>query len=269
MRRRRKKIDDHENYERWLLTYADMITLLLALFIVMYSVSAVDARKFGKISEALNTVLKGGSSILRHDEVSDKTGHGWMKLGDLRVFQQKIEERFNTLGKDEHLQTEVTERGLVIHIVESSLFDEGSADLKARAMEVLDMVAEELKGLPNHIRIEGHTDDRPISTPQYPSNWELSSARATSVVRYLVDYHDIPQDRISALGYGEYRPVKPNNSIENRAMNRRVDIVVLTTELSMTEPEAQNYETDENAPSEALSEIEAPDPALQAESTEQ
>ena len=173
------------------------------------------------------------------------------------------------MGKNEHLQTEVTERGLVIHIVESSLFDEGSADLKPRAMEVLDVVADELKDIPNHIRIEGHTDDRPISTPQYPSNWELSSARATSVVRYLVDNHDIPQNRISALGYGEYRPVKPNNSIENRALNRRVDIVILTTELSMTEPESQNYFNDESATSEAAAETEAPDQMVQTEQTEQ
>ncbi|MBU0983468.1 MAG: OmpA family protein, partial [candidate division Zixibacteria bacterium] len=188
MRRRRKKMENGDNHERWLLTYADMITLLLAFFIVMYSMSRIDAKKFGKVTEALNSVLKGGTSVLRKEVAEDqKTGHGLLKFGSLRLVQQKIQERFQTLGRNEELQTEITERGLVIHIVESSLFDEGSAELKPRALDVLDLVATQIADMPNHIRIEGHTDDRPIQTAQYPSNWELSSARATSVVRYLSD----------------------------------------------------------------------------------
>lgn len=242
--RRRRKLDNDENLERWLLTYADLITLLLAFFIVMYSMSQVDNKKFGKVSEALNTILRGGTSVLRHQLEQDKTGHGLLKLGNLRLVQQKVEERFRTLGRQEELQTEITERGLVIHIVESALFDVGSAELRERAMEVLDLVAEEVKDRPNHIRVEGHTDDRPIQTNIFPSNWELSSARATSVVRYMSDNHGISPDRISALGYGEYRPVRPNNSVENRAKNRRVDVVVLTMELTLTEPTSQLYYTD-------------------------
>ncbi|MCP4683882.1 MAG: OmpA family protein [bacterium] len=242
--RRRRKIDSDENLERWLLTYADLITLLLAFFIVMYSMSQVDNKKFGKVSEALNTILKGGSSVLKHELEKDKTGHGLLKLGNLRLVQQKIEERFRQLGRQEELQTEVTERGLVIHILESTLFDVGAADLQMRAMEVLDLVAEQVKDRPNHIRVEGHTDDRPIQTNVFPSNWELSSARATSVVRYISDNHGISPDRISALGYGEFRPVQPNNSVENRAKNRRVDVVVLTMELTLTEPTSQLYYSD-------------------------
>jgi len=242
--RRRRKIDSGENLERWLLTYADLITLLLAFFIVMYSMSQVDNKKFGKVSEALNTILRGGSSVLKYQLEQDKTGHGLLKLGNLRLVQQKIEERFRHLGRQEELQTEVTERGLVIHILESTLFDVGSAELKSRAMEVLDLVAEQVKNRPNHIRVEGHTDDRPIQTNVFPSNWELSSARATSVVRYISDNHGIAPDRISALGYGEFRPVKPNNSVENRAKNRRVDVVVLTMELTLTEPTSQLYYSD-------------------------
>jgi chemotaxis protein MotB len=239
--RRRRKLDNDENLERWLLTYADLITLLLAFFIVMYSMSQVDNKKFGKVSEALNTILRGGTSVLRQQLEQDKTGHGLLRLGNLRMVQQKVEERFKTLGRQEELQTEVTERGLVIHILESTLFDVGSAELRMRAMEVLDLVAEEVRDRPNHIRVEGHTDDRPIHTEIFPSNWELSSARATSVVRYITDNHGISPDRISALGYGEYRPVRPNNSVENRARNRRVDVVVLTMELTLTEPTSQLY----------------------------
>ena len=240
MPRRRRKIEDKENLERWLLTYADLITLLLAFFVVMYSMSRIDAKQFGKITEALNSILKGGPSVLEGD-MTDKTGHGLLKLGNLNMIQRRIEERFARMGRKDELQTEVTERGLVIHIMESALFPVGEAKLQPRARQVLDLVAEEIKPLPNHMRIEGHTDDRPINTPVYPANWELSTARATSVVRYFIDEHGIPPDRISALGYGEYRPRRPNNSIENRAANRRVDVVVLTMELTLKEPSSALY----------------------------
>ncbi|MFQ5454453.1 MAG: flagellar motor protein MotB, partial [Candidatus Zixiibacteriota bacterium] len=94
--------------------------------------------------------------------------------------------------------------------------------------------------------IEGHSDDRPINTLLFPSNWELSTSRATQVVRYFIDNYGLPPNKISALGYGEYRPVKPNNSIENRAKNRRVDIVILTMELSLKEPSSQLYYLTQN-----------------------
>ena len=245
MRRRHKKPGENENLERWLLTYADLITLLLAFFIVMYSMSRVDAKKFGAMSEALNGVLKGGEEIIGKKRAEDPSmGHGLLQLGDLKMLQTKITEKFNLLGREE-VRTEITERGLVIHILESALFKEGSATLETKAMEILDIIYADIRHKPNHVRIEGHTDDRPIQTSVFPSNWELSTARATEVVRYFTDTYGYPTDRISALGYGQYRPVQPNNSIENRAMNRRVDIVVLTMELSLKEPSSQLYSFDE------------------------
>ena len=246
MRKSKKKFEDNENLERWLLTYADLITLLLAFFIVMYSMSQIDAKKFGKVSQALSGALRGGPSVLRHPEQTTKTGHGLLELGNLRLIQQKIEDKFKNMPNRGSIQTEITERGLVIHIMESVLFREGSARLEPGALDVLDRVSDVIKDRPNHIRIEGHTDDRPINTPVYPSNWELSSARATEVVRYYISRHAIEPDRISALGYGEYRPIRPNNSIENRAANRRVDIVVLTMELTLKEPTSQLYFADKN-----------------------
>ncbi len=246
MRRSRKNGDPKENLERWLLTYADLITLLLAFFVVMYSMSQIDAKKFGKVAQALHGVLKGGESILWHNDWQTTKGHGLLKLGDLRMLQSKIEEKFKHYGPQGEVQTELTERGLVVHILESALFNEGSAALRPKAMEVLDLVYERVEQMPNHIRVEGHTDDRPISTLQYPSNWELSSARATEVVRYFINNHSMAPDRISALGYGEYRPVRPNNSIENRAINRRVDIVILTMELTLKEPSSQMYYVADN-----------------------
>lgn len=242
MRRQRRRTEDKENLERWLLTYADLITLLLAFFVVMYSMSQIDAKRFGQMAEALHGILKGGESVLRHENAEASTeGHGLLKLGNLRMLQANIEARFKAINRFDEVETEITERGLVIHIVDRALFDEASSDLKPRAIEVLDLILDQVRNKPNHVRIEGHTDDRPIATDRFPSNWELSAARATEVVRYFVRGHGFPPDRISALGYGEYRPVRPNNSIENRALNRRVDIVILTMELSLKEPTSQLY----------------------------
>ena len=250
MLRRRRKADDHENLEWWLLTYADLITLLLAFFVVMYSMSQVDAKKFGKMAEALNGVLKGGNSLVRHKEESYKSGHGLLEIGNLKMIQQQIDQRFKEIKRQDDIKTEVTERGLVVHIMESALFKDASANLEPRAREILDLIAAKTMDIPNHIRVEGHTDDRPINTVRFPSNWELSSARATEVVRYLTQNHGIPPDRISALGYGEYRPVRPNNSIENRAQNRRVDVVIMTMDLTMKEPTSSMYNFEErNIPS--------------------
>ncbi len=242
MRRFRRRPEDQENHERWLLTYADLITLLLAFFVVMYSMSQVDAKRFGQMAKALHGILKGGESVLNHDQQQPQLeGHGLLKLGNLRMLQARVEQRFKGIERLDEVSSEITERGLVIHIVDRALFDEGEADLESQAIEVLDLIHDEIAEMPNHVRIEGHTDDRQISTPVFPSNWELSAARATEVVRYFTREKGFPPDRISALGYGEYRPVRPNNTIENRASNRRVDIVVLTMELSMKEPTSQLY----------------------------
>jgi len=242
MMARRKKTDDHENLERWLLTYADLITLLLAFFIVMYSMSQIDAKKFGKMSKALSGVLKGGgAAIKKGDEIGTAPGKGVMKIGHLVSIGKNIEEKFNRRGDDKLVSAELNERGLVIHIMESALFKIGSADLEPKARMILDIISIQLKEVRNHIRVEGHTDDIPINTARYPSNWELSSARATEVVRYFLENSGIPPNRISALGYGEYRPIKPNNTIENRAQNRRVDIVILTAEMTAAEPKSNLY----------------------------
>ena len=238
----RRRFDDHENLERWLLTYADLITLLLAFFIVMYSMSQVDSKKFGRMSDALSGVLKGGTVAMKQgSHIGLLPGGGVLKIAVLKSIGESIENDFLGKGNEKMVNTEVSERGLVIHIMEQALFNPGSAELTDKAKETLDIVAEHLKSLPNHIRIEGHTDNRPIKTSKYPSNWELSSARATEVVKFLIRNHDVRPDEISALGYGEYRPLAPNNTEDNRAKNRRVDIVVMTMEISATEPSSQFY----------------------------
>jgi len=239
---RRRKSNDDENLERWLLTYADLITLLLAFFIVMYSMSQVDAKKFGKISEALSGVLRGGPVVKKKGNKSGTApGKGIIRIGQLMSVGEMVKSDLKEKGDSALVSIEMSERGLVIHIMESALFKPGLAELEPRAQQILDLVAEHLKDVSNHIRIEGHTDNIPINTNKYPSNWELSSARATEVVRYFVTNHAIPPSRISALGYGEYRPLKPNNTSENRAQNRRVDIVILTAELTAAEPKSKFY----------------------------
>jgi chemotaxis protein MotB len=251
--RKSKHEGEHENAERWLLTYADLITLLLAFFIVMYSMSKVDAKKFGAMSEALQTILKGkGASILSGEAMlKAEKGGGAMKIGDLKLLQNKIKKMAKDMGLEGKIDAEMDERGLVIRISESAFFDLGSADLKDQAIKVLDVIAGLLAEIPNHIQIEGHTDNLPIKTEKFPSNWELSVNRSTICVRYLIEKHNFPPERISALGYGEYRPIAGNNTGEGRSKNRRVDIVVLSWENKHNEPKANGEEfshpTEENS----------------------
>lgn len=242
MMARRKRGDNKENLDRWLLTYADLITLLLAFFIVMYSMSRIDAKKFGQMSEALSGVLHGGNTAIKKSaDRGSLPGNGILDIGHLKTLGHNITEAFDKAGKGKELNVEVSERGLVIHIMEQALFREGSADLEDGAQQTLDLIGSQLRNMENHVRIEGHTDNKPISTARFPSNWELSSARATAVVKYFVNSFDIMPTRLSALGYGEFRPIAPNNTDENRSKNRRVDIVVLTMELSGQEPDSDHY----------------------------
>lgn len=237
---RRKSDIPQDNPDRWLLTYADLITLLLAFFIVMYSMSQIDAKKFGKVSQALHGILKGGPSILRSPEANNiNTGHGLLKVGSLKMLQTKINGEMEKLGRRGDIVTEINERGLTIHIMESAMFDEADAELKPRARELLDMVTADVLEMPNHVRVEGHTDSSPIRTSLFPSNWELSTTRATQVVRYMIDNHGYPAEKISAAGFASFRPFVPNTTLENKAKNRRVDIVVQTVELSIAEPQSE------------------------------
>ncbi len=261
--RRRGELDS-DNTDRWLMTYADLITLLLAFFVMMYAISKIDLRKFEKVTQRLQGEFNSGDDrIIEPDEA--ESGTGVLKVGQLKVVAQRLQSpsvgpvkgRVNmgpnsniapSSGFSEVTQSdtlsppytvEMNERGLVIHVLESSLFAPGQAELAEAAKATLDRIAAEVQELPNQIRVEGHTDNMPIATAKFPSNWELSSARATAVVRYFVDTHGLTADRISALGYGEHRPLVENDTPENRARNRRVDIVVLTDNLSRYEPKAK------------------------------
>ncbi len=240
MIKRKHDSDGKIGQERWLLTYADMITLLLALFIVMYSMSKLDAEKFGNVAKAFADQLKGGRSIFEKSLGSDFIGKHVYNLKELQTLEQRLisKIRIESLqrGSPLGISTVIDQRGLVIHIKESALFDPGKDQLKKAAYDPLNIVAMQLKDLNNPIRIEGHTDNTPIRTSRFPSNWELSAARAISVVRYFIEEHNFSPDQLSVLGFGEFRPIADNKTAEGRSANRRVDIVVLSQAEIIKEP---------------------------------
>jgi chemotaxis protein MotB len=248
MGRRKGHGGGHANSERWLLTYADLITLLLAFFIILYAVSMSDKTSVADLSRELSSafhVTSGGSDRPLDGSPNVLFGGGAL-LPEPKAMMEMQDKLQKDLAKTKGSQgdadagagvtTTLTERGLVISLANSSFFEPGEAYLKPRALAALQTVARLLDDSKRNIMVEGHTDDSPINTERYPSNWELSTARATSVVRFLITAHAIPPKRLSAAGYGEYYPVVPNNSNLNRARNRRVDIVILRSDLKGQRP---------------------------------
>jgi len=236
--RRQTGFDDEENLDRWLLTYADLITLLLAFFIVMYSISRIDSGKFSEVTTALTSAFSGSKLGVQSPEdlSSELAINKLLSKGNLGVLETQIQKIAIQLDVDKQLSTDMQSRGLIIHISESAFFDPGQAELKPEAKMILDLLSVQLLKLPNHFRVEGHTDNVPIHTAKFPSNWELSTSRAMSCLRYLVDKIGIPPQKISASGYSQYRPIASNDTPEGRAKNRRVDIVILHLENSFLEP---------------------------------
>jgi len=238
-RSRRKKADSEGGgHERWLLTYADMITLLMAFFIMMFSMSTVNLKKFNAVAISIRSGLGG---------ITSGTGASILNVGEpggikpVIVYDQEIAALQQVAGnvskyiEEEGLKNEVKlrheERGLVISLMDDKvLFDRGQAYLKPETEKILEKIAEDLKDMTNQIRVEGNTCDIPINTPQFPSNWELSTTRATNVIQYLIRTGKIKATRLSAVGYADSNPLVPNDNEEHRATNRRVDIVILTAE---------------------------------------
>ncbi|UCE67766.1 MAG: OmpA family protein [Candidatus Zixiibacteriota bacterium] len=259
--RKPKDDDDRENLERWLLTYADLITLLLAFFIVLYSMSRLDAEKFEHISKALRTVLRGAAaSPLPHQILMmNDPGDGPIKTGDLNYLKSNIDKLLLQEGLDNKISATIEDRGLVIRISESAFFDLGSAELKEQAKGILDLFGGILSEIPNHVRVEGHTDNLPIKNEIYPSNWELSTYRATVCIRYLIENYGMKPDRISAMGYSEYRPIAANDTPEGRNKNRRVDIVVLNWDEKHKEPTPKHEDISQSAEKNSNSDFESID----------
>jgi chemotaxis protein MotB len=234
----RKKVEEkHANSERWLLTYSDMITLLLVFFIVLYSMSKSDVAKFKEMASALSRafnspVLQGADTTSVNGQGGPVGGNGLMD--DFMSIRTDVMSLAQAMGVQNEVRVTVVKEGITISLSGNLLFDSGRADLRSESTKMLDKVAERLKLLSNEVRIEGHTDNIPIDSDQYPTNWELSTSRATAVTRYLAEANQIEPKRLSAQGYGEYRPVADNSTRDGRALNRRVDIVIIYPDQSST-----------------------------------
>lgn len=222
--------------EAWTTTYSDLITLLLTFFVALYAFSRVDVVKFQQVAASLRSTL--GVNLDRLGGLPDISGSPWLlkEAEDRQQLQQVLDRLRQTLPEQGSGISLVQEqRGLVIRFADQALFDTGKADIRPEAEPVLRRLAETLRPLENPIRVEGHTDNVPINTAQFPSNWELSTARASRVVRFFIE-QGIPVARLSAAGYADQRPVAPNDTPEGRAKNRRVDVVVLSLSELSNEP---------------------------------
>jgi chemotaxis protein MotB len=236
--RKKKHEEDEGGGERWLITYADLITLLLAFFILMYTMSKQDSKKYQEVAAHLKAIFSGSNSVLATGNVAGKVPVELSFKGgaeNVAALKEQLEKELREIGnqgpgnKLEKISLISDERGLVVRAMENAFFDTGKADLTLRARTALDGIAPVVKNMPNHVRVEGHTDNVPINTNEFRSNWELSVRRATEVVRYLIERHGFPPDRISASGYAEYRPIAANDSPDNKALNRRIEMIIIKT----------------------------------------
>lgn len=267
----KKPHEEHENAERYLITYADLITLLLGLFVILYASSKADTPKYIAVSAALRNFFNGSGRVIDNGGArggllenlpnpSNAGGEISLTQLQLEISDALTEVATDSITEDpgpqahapaveatsDSIRMELEERGLVIHLAESMFFDSGKAVIKKEGLAALDKVAGELKGTNHSIRVEGHTDDTPIYTARFPSNWHLSAVRAINTAMYLVDKHKISNTRLSVAGYGEFRPLTTNDTPQNRKKNRRVDLVILSETAVEQEPAIASYKPEQN-----------------------
>lgn len=243
---RRKRHASHANHDRWLISYADFITLLFAFFVVLYASSQVDKKKVGKLALAIQVAFQQmgvfdasntqtpveGADTAQSSNTSGKengdhaTSRGPVS-GDLAGLKAELEIALASEIKNKAIAVHREPDGLVISLREAGFFESGSAQMKSTSQAALDRIAGMLRQHDYRLRIEGHTDNAPIHTAGFPSNWELSTSRATEMVQILIVRDGFSPERLSAAGFAQYHPVATNLTAEGRGMNRRVDIVIL------------------------------------------
>jgi chemotaxis protein MotB len=230
---RKPKIPEHVNHERWLVSYADFITLLFAFFTVLYATAQTDAGKVNKLVGAVERsfsagIFSGGSNELMFVTPGNTSGRELLDLGmNLKDVETKMSSELKQKGiSEESIKIERHADGLTVLLKTNSFFTPGSDALRPEALAILPSVVEVIKQSRHKLRIEGHTDDIPIHNERFPSNWELSTARALSVLRYLI-LSGVAPERLSVAGLAEFQPLQPNTSPEGRSRNRRVEIVIL------------------------------------------
>lgn len=236
----------------WMTTYGDMVTLLMAFFVMLFAFSNIDAQKFEQVMQSFQGsagILSGGVTVNQSDlifealpesNVSQNMQQAEENLDNLKdIIQEYIELK----ELESEISVEFDTRGLIIRFKDNALFDSGSANLKDSSVEILTFIGELLKNdefIERSVRVEGHTDNIPISTARFPSNWELSTARSTNVIKFFINESKIPPNRLSASGYAEYYPIAENTTPEGRAKNRRVDIVILSRFFETIGPGSEN-----------------------------
>ncbi|HKW98383.1 MAG TPA: flagellar motor protein MotB [Bryobacteraceae bacterium] len=257
---RAKKQAAHENHERWLVSYADFITLLFAFFVVMFASSQTDKSKAQQVSEAVKEALENGGVPTAFKEILGGTvnekgkGNAQMKgpggiqkavtkldhkppqpqanelelLPSLQVLSRELEEEIKA-GK---IRVRLEPRGLVVSLQEAAFFPSGGDTLDPASLPSVEKVAAAIRDLPNPVRLEGHTDSVPIHTARFRNNWELSAARSITMLDVLTTKFEIPAERFAVAGYADTSPVASNDTEEGRARNRRVDIVILNRTMS-------------------------------------
>jgi len=258
---RRERRRSHVNHERWLVSYADFITLLFAFFVVLYASSKADQKKQKQVSQAIDsafhalgmfpdtsrspTDLKNVSAISKDEPVTPMNivmGEDVMSPAkvkeDLEQVQKQLEKLLSNQIAEHTVSVKMGKDGLVISLREAGFFSSGSATPHPGTLPILHLIADALGKIPYDVRVEGHTDNIPIHNEEFDSNWELSSARATRIARIFLATHSIPPEHLSAAGYAEFHPVAPNSTEAGRAENRRVDLVIMPrTQVNLAMPE--------------------------------
>lgn len=221
---------------RWLLTYADMITLMLALFIILFAMSTISRVKFQAFAKLVSGGFDNQWSVNQPPNGGVNGRENFNAASNVPAIQRELQRYVERNHLQSQVQVRMDHRGLVITLLsDKAYYDSGSAGLRPQTKKILDEVDVFLRKNDNLIRVEGNTDDVPIATATFPSNWELSTARAVNVVRYLVERKHLDPTRISAAGYGQYHPRTDNSTPQERQQNRRVDVVLLNAHLSNEE----------------------------------
>lgn len=240
---KKKHEEEHENHERWLVSYADFITLLFAFFVILYATSQKDISKAQEFQRSVQKAFRSfvdfgglqGKFVDTNEatqflpppiDVVPQEGTGPREMLD--YVDREMEKELGEQDEKNLIDLRSDSQGVRVTIAESFLFDSGSALLKETALPKLNRIAKVFKKTKRKLIIEGYTDNRAIHTAQFPSNWELSSTRACTLVRYLIIQHSVNPANLTAVGFGEQRPIVPNDTPENRAKNRRIDVLIVT-----------------------------------------
>src|SRR5579884_1451644 len=215
---------------RWLVSYADFVTLMFGFFLILWASADQNQEKFSELALAFQKAFNSGAMLGQQGTgqiVGQGGRQGQIQISPFTRVSETAGEIAAQMGLSDEISVGMKREGLVITLSGSLLFEPGKADIRPEAMDVLGRLASVIEPVPGDIRIEVHTDNVPISTDEFPSNWELSTARAASVLRYFTETLGMPGDRFQIAGYAEFRPLVPNDTREDRAKNRRVEIILL------------------------------------------